>query len=294
MKRALVLGAAATICTIPVVSYSEVVTYQYDVLGRLTQSFKQGGGSDGVLTTITNDAADNRSNYTVQNPTRVLHIGDKVYSSDNGFYVTLKPDGNLAVVKTPTGAELWTSGSTTLPTDHASFQSDGNLVIYGASNSSLWSTGTGGHPASQLTMQTDANLVITDPNGAMLWQTNTGPVDVSNPSTWTIDKDPAAVGTLSGRTFTAREDDGNGFVELHMPFTAVANLQYRVRFDATDGSGCRAVIPEGSGSTMVFATASGRTALAWTATSSGSRTAAIWCDATSTRTMTNVAVERIN
>jgi len=174
MRRALVLAAAATICTIPVASYSEVATYQYDGLGRLTQSFKQGGGADGVLTTVANDPADNRSNYTVLNVTRVLHTGDKVYSSDNRFYLTLKANGNLAVVTASTSAELWNSGSATLATDHASFQSDGNLVLLNASSTSLWNTGTANHPASQLTMQSDGNLVIKDPTGTLLWQTNTG------------------------------------------------------------------------------------------------------------------------
>ena len=168
------MAGAATICTIPVVSSAEVATYQYDGLGRLTQSFKQGGGADGTLTTIANDPADNRSNYTVLNVTRILHTGDKVYSSDNRFFLTLKTNGNLAVVTASTTAELWTSGSTTLATDRASFQSDGNLVLISGANIALWHTGTYNHPASQLTMQSDGNLVIKDPAGILLWQTNTG------------------------------------------------------------------------------------------------------------------------
>ena len=294
MRRKLVLIVGLTITTIPVVSSAEVATYQYDVLGRLTQSFKQGGPGDGVLTTITNDPADNRSNYTVQNVTRILHPGDKVYSSDNAFYLTLKANGELAIIKASTSAELWNSGSATLATDHASFQSDGNLVLFDGSGASLWNSASAGHPGSQLTMQTDGNLVIKDQNGTTtVWQSNTGPVDVSNPSTWTITKDAAAAGTLSGRTFTAREDDGNGWVELHIPFTAVANLQYRLSFD-TSGDGTRAVLPEGSGATIKDANAAGHIELVWTATSSGPQTAGVWCDATATRTISNVVLERIN
>ena len=174
MRRALVFTVAMTIITIPVVSSAEVATYQYDALGRLTQSFKQGGGADGTLTTIANDPADNRSNLTVLNVTRTLHAGDKLYSSDNRFYLTLKANGNLAVVTASTSAELWNSGATTLATDHASFQSDGNLVLLDAASTSLWNTATASHPASQLTMQPDGNLVIKDPSGTTLWQTNTG------------------------------------------------------------------------------------------------------------------------
>ena len=175
MRRGLVLVAAVIFAAIPVASSAENATYQYDALGRLTQSFKQGGAADGSLTTITNDAADNRSNLTVLNATKTLHTGDKVYSSDNRFYLTLKANGNLAVVTASTSAELWNSGTTTLATDHASFQSDGNLVLLNASAASLWNTSTSGHPASQLTMQSDGNLTIKDPNGTTtLWQSNTG------------------------------------------------------------------------------------------------------------------------
>jgi hypothetical protein len=174
MRRALAATVGLTIITIPVVSSAEVATFQYDALGRLTQSFKQGGGADGTLTTITNDAADNRSNLTVLNVTKTLHTGDKLYSSDNRFYLTLKADGNLAIVTAATSAELWNSGSTTLATDHASFQSGGNLVLLDASSTSLWNTATDNHPASQLTMQPDGNLTIKDPSGSTLWQSNTG------------------------------------------------------------------------------------------------------------------------
>ena len=174
MRRTLVVIVGLIITTIPVVSHAEQATYQYDPLGRLTQSFKQGGGADGTLTIITNDPADNRSNYTVLNVTRTLHAGDRIYSSDNRFYLTLKANGNLAVVTASTSAELWNSGSTTLATDHASFQSDGNLVLFNASNAWLWNSATANHPASQLTMQSDGNLVIKDQAGNLLWQTNTG------------------------------------------------------------------------------------------------------------------------
>jgi hypothetical protein len=174
MKHALILTAVAAIASISVRAYAETATYQYDALGRLTKSFKQGGGADGVLTTIAHDAADNRSNYSVVNVTRTLHTGDRVYSADNRFYLTLKANGQLAVVTAATSVELWNSGTTTLATDRANFNSDGNLALLNASSMSLWNTSTAGHPASQLAMQNDGNLTIKDPAGTQLWQTNTG------------------------------------------------------------------------------------------------------------------------
>jgi hypothetical protein len=165
------LALGLTITTIPVVSHAEQATYQYDALGRLTQSFKQGGGADGTLTIVTNDPADNRSNYTVLNVTRTLHAGDKIYSSDNAYYLTLKANGELAIVRVSTSAELWNSGSTTLATDHASFGSDGNLALYDASSATLWNSGTAGHPGAQLAVQTTGSLTITDMTGTVVWHT---------------------------------------------------------------------------------------------------------------------------
>lgn len=174
MKRLLIAGLAIILPSIPVVSFAETAYYQYDALGRLTKSFKQGGGADGTLTTISNDAADNRTNYAVLNVVKTLMPGDKVYSADNRFYVTVKANGNLAVVVASGGSELWASGGSTIATHHASFQSNGNLVLYDASANSLWSSNTANNPASQLFMQNDGNLVIKDVNGTQLWQTNTG------------------------------------------------------------------------------------------------------------------------
>ncbi len=174
MRRARTILIAVGIASISTSIFAETATYQYDALGRLTQSFKQGGGADGTLTTITNDAADNRSNYTVLNVTKTLHAGDRVYSPDNRFYLTLKADGNLAIVTAATSVELWNTGTAMLATDRAAFQSDGNFVLLDAASTSLWSTATALHPASQLTMQSDGNLVIKDVTGTQLWQTNTG------------------------------------------------------------------------------------------------------------------------
>ena len=174
MKRALVLAAGVLVCSISEASLSETATFEYDGLGRLTQSFKQGGGADGTLTAIAHDPADNRGNYTVLNTVKTLHANDRVYSPDGRFYLTLKSNGEIAVVTAATSAELWNSGTSTLATDHASFRSDGNLVLLSATAATLWSSATSGHPAAQLAMQSDGNLVINDDTGTPIWQSNTG------------------------------------------------------------------------------------------------------------------------
>lgn len=127
-----------------------------------------------------------------------------------------------------------------------------------------------------------------------------GTVGVSSPSTWTIEKDPAASGTLSGRTFTAREDDGSGFVKLHMPFTAVLHGQYRLRFDTT-GANSRGRVPENSivggvdlNASQVIAGGAQHVEVLWTSNYAGDLNAAIWVDATVSRTITDIYLERLN
>lgn len=172
MRRTCTIALATTIASVPVASLAETATYQYDGLGRLTKSAKQGGTADGTLTTIAMDAADNRTNYTVLNVKKTLTPGAKLYSSDNAYYLTLKANGQLAVVNAGTSTETWTSGTATIAGTKAAFGSDGNLAIYNASNTALWQTNSAGHPGAQLAVQTNGNLTITDLNSTITWQSN--------------------------------------------------------------------------------------------------------------------------
>ncbi|HSX16049.1 MAG TPA: PA14 domain-containing protein [Candidatus Saccharimonadales bacterium] len=52
-----------------------------------------------------------------------------------------------------------------------SYQTDGNLVLYGPSGS-LWNAGTGGRASTNLNMQTDGNLVLYN-GGTAIWSTGT-------------------------------------------------------------------------------------------------------------------------
>jgi hypothetical protein len=48
-------------------------------------------------------------------------------------------------------------------------QGDGNLVLYGASNSALWASGTSGNPGAYLVLGDDGNLVVDSAAGTVLW-----------------------------------------------------------------------------------------------------------------------------
>ena len=53
------------------------------------------------------------------------------------------------------------------------YQSDGNLVLYGAGGSVLWDTGTWGISAGRAEMQTDGNFVVYDAHGTPVWASDT-------------------------------------------------------------------------------------------------------------------------
>jgi hypothetical protein len=69
------------------------------------------------------------------------------------------------------GAELTSGQSITTPGGafRLTMQGDGNLVLYGASNSALWASGTSGNPGAYLVLGDDGNLVVDSAAGTVLW-----------------------------------------------------------------------------------------------------------------------------
>lgn len=119
---------------------------------------------------------------------QTLYRGDSIKSCDQRFTLTLqREDGNL-VVYGPHGA-LWSTLTgpidpyrnprTTLGYgglgDRATFQSDGNFVLY-KDGSPTWNSGTFGHTgdATQLSFGNDGNIVVHLPNKTALWSWITG------------------------------------------------------------------------------------------------------------------------
>ena len=172
MRRSLI-AAGATCLLAGQASATETITYKYDALGRLIQSFKDGGAATGTLTNTSFDAADNRSNYAVANTVRILHAGDRIYSADNRFYLTLLANGDLTII-VAAGGSLWSSGTSGQTVDRATFQADGNLVLYSPTNTIVWQSASNGNPAALLAMQNDGNLTITSQSASIAWQSNTG------------------------------------------------------------------------------------------------------------------------
>lgn len=151
---------------------SETLTYSYDALGRLSDSYHRDGPSEGRLVTITSDSADNRQNYSDYDVLITLQVGQYINSPDGRFELIMQSDGNLVLYQLGV-APLWSTntGGTNIV---AKFQADGNLVLYTPSGTSIWQSGTGGNWASKLFLQNDGNLVVYNKNSAGIWASNTG------------------------------------------------------------------------------------------------------------------------
>jgi len=105
--------------------------------------------------------------------------GQRYYSADNRYCLTLQEDGNLVIYKFPTPTKykaVWNSHTNGLAIKSCVFQEDGNLVLYDYAGKARWAANGGSvdkggsgkgdkfYPAGPdshwLTLQNDGNLVI--------------------------------------------------------------------------------------------------------------------------------------
>lgn len=103
-------------------------------------------------------------------PNDVLLPGERIFSIDDQYEVTMQTDGNL-VLYGATGA-LWSTHTWGIPGNHAILQKDGNLVVYTTAGRALWSSKTNGHPGDYAHLQNDGNFVVYSGTKA-LWASGT-------------------------------------------------------------------------------------------------------------------------
>jgi hypothetical protein len=96
-----------------------------------------------------------------------LNPGQSCTSPNGQYTLTYQTDGNL-VLYGPGGALWWTGTNGTCP-GFAPMQSDGNFVVYDCTGQPVWNSGTWGNPGAYLTVQDDSNLVVYASNGQPLW-----------------------------------------------------------------------------------------------------------------------------
>jgi len=111
--------------------------------------------------------------------TDTLHGGDtlpaasnaKIVSPDGRFQAIMQNDGNFVIYFN--GSAIWATGTYGSGATRASFQTDGNLVLYNAANAPLWASNSWGRGGTNLKMQNDGNLVIYTDSGAPIWASGT-------------------------------------------------------------------------------------------------------------------------
>lgn len=101
-----------------------------------------------------------------------LTPGQSLVSPGGAFIAALQGDGNFVVYKVGNNTALWASNTSSKGGVKLIMQSDGNLVLYTASNQPVWASNTNGKGQSFARMQDDGNFVIYT-QGGPTWASNT-------------------------------------------------------------------------------------------------------------------------
>jgi pimeloyl-ACP methyl ester carboxylesterase len=101
-----------------------------------------------------------------------VYPGQAVSSADGRFALTYQTDGNL-VLYGPGGVPRWSTQVFSSPA-YAEMQVDGNFVVYASNGTPVWASNTSGRLNARLVVHNDGNVVIYTSSGAPIWQTGTG------------------------------------------------------------------------------------------------------------------------
>jgi subtilisin family serine protease len=96
-----------------------------------------------------------------------LNAGQSKVSRDARYALAMQLDGNL-VLYGPSG-HVWDAGTQGTGAAYVTLQTDGNLVVYTASDTAVFQTGTYGTAADRLIVQTDSNLALYGAAGQVFW-----------------------------------------------------------------------------------------------------------------------------
>jgi tyrosinase len=176
----------------------------------------------------------------------VLGRDGAIRSANERVTLTYQSDGNL-VLYGPAGA-MWASGTDGQPVGATVMQADGNLVIYGPGSLYVWDSATDLNPGSHLAVQDDGNAVIYRPDGAPIWATGTQLP--TGPTAQGSDMHPGeilgpgqSISSADGRCTFVYQSDGN--LVLYGPGGAMWA-------SGTDGSPVGAAIMQGDGNLVIY------------------------------------------
>lgn len=116
----------------------------------------------------------------------VLNSGESITTANRRL--VMQGDGNLVLQQFSDDqfdSNLWASNSNTGSGKLASFQSDGNFVVYNTSGLPIWASNTAstGH---SLSLQADGNLVIYNSTGQSIWASNTNNLSAHRDEEWQV------------------------------------------------------------------------------------------------------------
>jgi hypothetical protein len=101
-----------------------------------------------------------------------LYPGQAVSSTDRRFALTYQSDGNL-VLYGPGGVPRWSAHTFHSP-GYAEMQNDGNFVVYASNGVAMWASQTSGARDGRLTVHNDGNVAIYSSANIVVWSTGTG------------------------------------------------------------------------------------------------------------------------
>ncbi|MGW4382479.1 hypothetical protein [Kitasatospora sp. NPDC004531] len=94
-----------------------------------------------------------------------LNIGDSIVSNSSGstwFELVLQSDGNLVEYRWDGGSRraCWATGTNGSGAHHATYQTDGNFVLYTQGGTALWSSNSAGTAVITVSITTSGWLLV--------------------------------------------------------------------------------------------------------------------------------------
>jgi YD repeat-containing protein len=89
-----------------------------------------------------------------------INANQCIVSPHGQYMLYMDPNGNFYIYDIAHGTGTWGANTAGHPGAYATLQTDGNFVVYSASNVALWNSGTAGTNAERLDMEDDGRIII--------------------------------------------------------------------------------------------------------------------------------------
>ncbi|WP_189276172.1 lectin [Kitasatospora griseola] len=91
-----------------------------------------------------------------------LNVGDSIVSPSGVYQLILQSDGNLVEYRGSGSGRTacWATGTNGSAAHHASYQSDGNFVLYTQYGTALWSSNSAGTAAISVVIANDGVVLV--------------------------------------------------------------------------------------------------------------------------------------